>query len=77
MEARRCRGSASLRRLSGGLGIDVASGALLALSPWLFGLSDRVFRPRPVVGLRQIGAGLMTRAAPEDAAGVTGGGRAV
>ncbi len=55
------------------LGIDVASGALLALSPWLFGFSDRVLWPHLIVGIMEIGAGLMTRTAPEDAAGSTGG----
>ena len=52
------------------LGIDIASGALLALSPWLFGFSDRVFWPHLVVGVLEIGAGLMTRTAPEDTTGV-------
>jgi hypothetical protein len=49
----------------------------LALSPWLFGFADRLFWPRLIVGLREIGAGLTTRTAPEDTAGVTRGGRAV
>jgi hypothetical protein len=70
-------GRASLRRPSGALGIDVASGVPLALSPWLFGFADRLFWPRLIVGLREIGAGLTTRTAPEDTAGVTRGGRAV
>ena len=52
------------------LGIDIASGALLAASPWLFGFSDRVFWPHLVVGVLEIGAGLMTRTAPEDTTGV-------
>jgi hypothetical protein len=56
------------------LGIDVASGALLALSPWLFGFSDRVFWPHLIVGIMEIGAGLTTRTVPED---TTTGGRAV
>ena len=55
------------------LGIDVASGVLLAASPWLFGFSDRVFWPHLVVGLMEIGAGLTTRTVPEDATGLTGG----
>ena len=55
------------------LGIDIASGALLALSPWLFGFADRVYWPHLVVGAMEIGAGLMTRTAPEGATGVTGG----
>ncbi len=70
-------GRALLRRPSGGAEIDVASGALLALSPWLFGFADRVFWPHLIIGLREIGAKLMTRTAPEDAAGVTRGGRAI
>ena len=49
----------------------------LAVWSWLFGLSDRGFWPRLIVGLWEIGAGLTTRTAPEDAAGATGGGRAV
>jgi hypothetical protein len=56
------------------LGIDIASGALLALSPWLFGFADRVFWPHLVVGVLEIGAGLTTRTAPEDARGVADGG---
>ena len=53
--------------------IDIGSGALLALSPWLFGFSDRVFWPHLLVGLMEIGAGLTTRTAPEGATGLTGG----
>ncbi len=57
--------------------IDIGSGALLALSPWLFGFSDRVLWPHLLVGVMEIGAGLMTRTVPEDGARVTTGGRAV
>ena len=53
--------------------IDIGSGALLALSPWLFGFSDRVFWPHLVVGIMEIGAGLTTRTLPEDATGPTDG----
>jgi hypothetical protein len=53
--------------------VDIASGALLAVSPWLFGFSDRALWPRLVVGVMEIGAGSMTRTVPEDAAGPTGG----
>lgn len=53
--------------------IDIGSGALLALSPWLFGFSDRVFWPHLLVGLMEIGAGLTTRTVPEGATGLTGG----
>jgi hypothetical protein len=53
--------------------IDIGSGALLALSPWLFGFADKVFWPHLLVGIMEIGAGLMTRTVPEDAAGTTSG----
>ncbi len=53
--------------------IDIGSGALLALSPWLFGFSDRVFWPHLIVGIMEIGAGLMTRTVPEGTTGVAGG----
>jgi hypothetical protein len=43
------------------LATDVAAGALLAVSPWLFGFADRVYLPHLVVGLFEIAAGLMTR----------------
>jgi hypothetical protein len=43
------------------LWLDVASGVLLAVSPWLFGFADRVYWPHLIVGLFEIGAGLMTR----------------
>ena len=59
------------------LGIDIASGVLLAASPWLFGFADRVFWPHLVVGVMEIGAGLMTRTVPEDGAATAGGGQAV
>jgi SPW repeat len=45
--------------------LDVLSGALLALSPWLFGFADRVYLPHLIVGLFEIAAGLMTRNAPD------------
>ncbi|MCG6116119.1 MAG: SPW repeat protein [Mesorhizobium sp.] len=46
------------------LGLDVASGVLLAASPWLFGFADQVYLPHLIVGLVEIGAGLMTRTSP-------------
>ena len=58
------------------LGIDIASGVLLALSPWLFGFADRVLWPHLIVGIMEIGAGLTTRTVPGDGA-ATAGGRAV
>ena len=50
------------------LGIDIASGVLLALSPWLFGFADRVFWPHLILGVFEIGAGLFTRTVPGTAA---------
>jgi uncharacterized membrane protein len=41
--------------------LDVAAGLLLAISPWLFGFADRVFWPHLILGILEIGAGLMTR----------------
>lgn len=46
---------------------DVAGGALLAASPWLFGFADRVTWPHVIIGLLEIGAGLMTRTVPDTA----------
>src|SRR5918998_6023287 len=51
------------------LGLDVAAGLLLAVSPWLFGFADRVWVPYVIFGLAEIGAGLMTRMVPETTAG--------
>jgi len=41
--------------------MDVVSGSLLAISPWLFRFSDLVWLPHLVVGVFEIGAGLFTR----------------
>lgn len=59
------------------LGIDIASGALLALSPWLFGFSDRVLWPHLVLGIMEIGAGLTTRTVPEGTTAGLAGGRTI
>jgi hypothetical protein len=44
---------------------DVGAGVLLAASPWLFGFADQVYWPHVIVGLAEIGAGLMTRTTPD------------
>ena len=44
---------------------DIAAGVLLAASPWLFGFADQVYWPHVIVGLAEIGAGLMTRTTPD------------
>lgn len=46
------------------LGLDVASGALLAVSPWLFGFADEVFWPHLILGLVAIGTAAMTQTRP-------------
>jgi SPW repeat-containing protein len=45
--------------------IDVLSGAFLAISPWLFGFSNKVYLPHLIFGLIEIGAGIMTRDSSE------------
>lgn len=42
------------------LGLDVASGLVLASSPWLFGFADRVWGPHLCFGLFEIVAAAIT-----------------
>jgi hypothetical protein len=51
--------------------LDVAAGALLAVSPWLFGFADRVAWPHLILGLLEIGMGLTTSTTPATAAAAT------
>lgn len=53
------------------LGLDFAAGALLAVSPWLFGFADEVFWPHLLVGLFEVVASLMTRTVPDHDSPVT------
>lgn len=46
------------------LTLDVLSGILLAASPWIFGFADRVYLPHLILGIIEIGAGLMTKTTP-------------
>jgi len=46
------------------LSLDVGGGALLAISPWLFGFADDVWVPYLVLGLLKIGGALVTRTRP-------------
>src|SRR3712207_3402821 len=55
------------------LGIDIASGVLLALSPWLFGFSERVLWPHLLLGIMEIGVALTTRTVPDSGAAAAGG----
>ena len=45
----------------GHLSLDFLSGVFLAVSPWVFGFSDRVWVPHLIVGLFEIAASLMTK----------------
>jgi hypothetical protein len=49
------------------LWLDFAGGALLAVSPWLFGFADYVWAPHLIVGLVEIGAAAMTQLVPSPA----------
>ena len=46
------------------LALDLAGGAVLAASPWVFGFADEVWLPHLVLGLLEIGAALVTRTTP-------------
>jgi hypothetical protein len=48
------------------LGLDLASGLLLLVSPWLFGFADRIAWPHVLFGLIEIGASLTTQTRPRD-----------
>jgi len=48
------------------LTLDIGSGILLALSPWLFGFSEFVFLPHFIIGLAETGIALMTEKAPRE-----------
>lgn len=50
------------------LGLDIASGGLLAISPWLFGFADLIWWPHVLVGVMEIVIPLMTARHPRDAA---------
>lgn len=46
------------------LTLDLVSGILLAISPWLFGFADYVYMPHLILGIVEIGASLMTKREP-------------
>lgn len=46
------------------LTLDFIGGALLAVSPWLFGFSEYVYWPHLILGILEIGAALMTKTIP-------------
>ena len=43
------------------LGVDIAGGVLLAVSPWLFGFADIIWWPHLLVGLMEIVVPLITK----------------
>lgn len=43
------------------LGMDMAMGALLAVSPWLFGFADVIVWPHLVIGIMEIGVACITQ----------------
>ena len=46
------------------LGMDMVSGALLAVSPWLFGFAGLIWWPHLLVGLVEIVVPMLTRRTP-------------
>jgi hypothetical protein len=50
------------------LALDLAGGAALAASPWLFGFADRVARPHLAFGVFAVAASLLTRTRPQEGA---------
>src|SRR5215217_1993534 len=44
--------------------LDLVGGALLAVSPWLFGFADYVWEPHLFLGLVEVAASLMTKRHP-------------
>lgn len=58
--------------MTGHLWVDGLSGALLALSPWLFGFADRVWMPHAILGVIEIVAAFVTRLHPTDRPGSAG-----
>jgi len=47
------------------LAVDGLGGALLAVSPWLFGFADRTYWPHLIIGVAEIGLSLVTRTRPD------------
>ena len=45
--------------------LDVLAGAFLAISPWRFGFSNKVYLPHLIFGLIEMAAGMMTRDSSE------------
>jgi hypothetical protein len=48
------------------LNVDMMNGLLLALSPWIFGFSKKMFIPHLAAGIMEFMAGLMTKRTSEN-----------
>lgn len=55
------------------LTLDFLSGVFLAISPWAFGFSERVWVPHLVLGLLEIGAAVMSQRTPLETTTTTSG----
>jgi hypothetical protein len=44
--------------------LDIASGVLLAVSPWLFGFAGYIWAPHLILGMLEVGAASMTSRHP-------------
>jgi len=62
-------GGKKMLSMGGHLTMDVIAGIFLAASPWLFGFSDEVYLPHLIVGILEIGAGLMTERTSQHSTG--------
>lgn len=51
------------------LGLDIFSGILLAMSPWLFHFSDYVYLPHLILGIGEILAATFTSTTPSNSVG--------
>ena len=52
--------------------LDIASGVILALSPWIFGFADVVYLPHLIFGILEIAVPLLTKRHPEGFRQLTG-----
>jgi hypothetical protein len=48
------------------LGFDAVAGAILAVSPWLFGFAEIIWWPHVLFGLLEIGGAMTTETRPAD-----------
>jgi hypothetical protein len=46
------------------LTLDLISGFIMAISPWLFGFADYIWQPHLIFGILEMGASLMSKQTP-------------